>query len=180
MLTQISIIWPLVGNLAERAKSLKNNLFLQVFETLGLPTSRPNRQQIEPKAIKNQLTNQSTSQCMFLSIFGRFGVDFGSKLRAKLEPSWHQNPKNDDINWMSKKHKILSRRGLRKGSASSLGLGPLEYFKSSYPRDKEPSGRPETLHSVPEARWRIYIYIYICIYIYSEKCLALQTLRCIA
>ena len=57
MLAKISIIWPLVGNLAEISKSLKNYKFSIYFEALGLPTSRPNRQKNVPKAIKNRTNN---------------------------------------------------------------------------------------------------------------------------
>ena len=37
-------------------------------------------------------------------LLGRFLVDFGPKLGAKLVPSWHQNRKNEGPKTMSKKH----------------------------------------------------------------------------
>ena len=40
----------------------------------------------------------------FGPLLGRFLVDFGSKLGGKLEPSWHQNPKNWGTKTMSKNH----------------------------------------------------------------------------
>ena len=36
-------------------------------------------------------------------LLDRFLADFGTKLRGKLEPSWHQNPKNECTKKMFKK-----------------------------------------------------------------------------
>ena len=39
----------------------------------------------------------------FGPLLGRFLVDFGSKLGAKLGASWHQNPNNEGTKTMTKK-----------------------------------------------------------------------------
>ena len=58
--TKKSITWPLVGNLAETAKILKNLRFAR-FWSLGLPTSKQNRQKGVPRPIKNQAKFRSAS-----------------------------------------------------------------------------------------------------------------------
>ena len=72
MLAQILIIWPLVGNLAELAKTYQNHWFFIYFEALGLPTSRPNRSKIVPKAMTNRLNNDEYLDAFFDGFFDGF------------------------------------------------------------------------------------------------------------
>ena len=60
-LTKKSIIWPLVGKLAEVAKMLQNYLFFNTFGSLGLPTSRQNSIKSVPRPIKIQVKIWSAS-----------------------------------------------------------------------------------------------------------------------
>ena len=50
----------------------------------------------------------------FGGLLGRFLVDFGSKLGAKLRSSWHQNRKNEGPKTMSKNHQKNGDAGSRK------------------------------------------------------------------
>ena len=54
-LTKKSIIWPLVGKLAEVAKMLQNYCAFNTFGSLGLPTSRQNSIKSVPRPIKIQV-----------------------------------------------------------------------------------------------------------------------------
>ena len=53
-LTKKSIIWLLVGKLAEIAKKLKNQRKIKVFWSPGLPTSKQNSIKSVPRSIKIQ------------------------------------------------------------------------------------------------------------------------------
>ena len=53
-LTKKTIIWPLVGKLAEVAKNLKNLKKIKVFWCPGLPTSKQNSIKSVPRPIKIQ------------------------------------------------------------------------------------------------------------------------------
>ena len=76
-----------------------------------------------------------------------------------LGPSWHQNPKNGDIKWMSKKHKILSQRWFGGGPGSR----PLRILQIPLVRELQGRSRsPETLHFVPQGHGGGYIYISNC------------------
>ena len=56
-----SIIWPLVGKLAEIAKKLKNLRKIKVFWSPGLPTSKQNSIKSVPRPIKIQAKIWSAS-----------------------------------------------------------------------------------------------------------------------
>ena len=46
-----------------------------------------------PKIHKKRIENKMQGALEFGTLLGRIWVDFGSNLGAKLDPSWHQNPK---------------------------------------------------------------------------------------
>ena len=78
-------------------------MFFNVFQPLGLLTSKQNWTKNVPRAIKNQAKKWSTSWPNFWSIFGPTWIDFGRILASKLEPSWDQmriksNPKTNQKN----------------------------------------------------------------------------------
>ena len=54
-----------------------------------------NELKIDQKSSKKVIENQMRCWMDLGRLLERFGMDFGPKLGAKLEPSWHQNPKND-------------------------------------------------------------------------------------
>ena len=60
-LTKKSIIWPVIGKLAEIAKKLKNLGKIKVFWSPGLPTSKQNSIESVPRPIKIQAKIWSAS-----------------------------------------------------------------------------------------------------------------------
>ena len=68
----------------------------------------------------------------FGTLLGWIWVDFGSKLGAKLEPSWHQNPKNRT----PKKHQKNDKKVEPQRSGRKAVLWPLKILQSRVPRDR--------------------------------------------
>ena len=105
-----SIIWPLVGKLAEIRKNTKiadNSTLWKVFSCLGPPTSKPNSQKNDPRPIKNQAKNWSASWSNFWWILEPTWLDFGGVWAAKLEPCWDQMPPKPDPKNNQKNHHFL-------------------------------------------------------------------------
>ena len=57
------------------------------------PNLRLQTHQKSTKIDKKGIENIMQVGLEFGTLLGRFLVDFGTNLGAKLEPSWHQNPK---------------------------------------------------------------------------------------
>ena len=129
MLAQILIICPLVGNLAEIAKTLPNNLFFHIFWGPG-PSN------IEAKWTKNPFKSHEKSIeklinilmrffIEFLVVWGRFWSQVGGHVEAKLAPKSEK--------W---RYKMTVKKNikfyLRGGYAVVPGPGPLEYYKSHW------------------------------------------------
>ena len=109
-----SIIWPLVGKLAEINNMLKTYYVFNDFGCLGLPTWHPKPTKIRskslPKSIKQGIENMMQVGLVFGPLLARIWVDLAAKLEAKLDPSCHQNPKNWVTEKSSKNHENLDLR----------------------------------------------------------------------
>ena len=76
-----------------------------------------------------------------------FLIDFGTVLRGKLAPSWHQNQKKNNTKTMSKIEWLKIHagvRGGRPGAARELGSGPLKTFKNTLPNTLQTMKHPQT------------------------------------
>ena len=98
-----SIIWLLVGKLAEINNMLKTYYVFNDFGCLGLPTWHPKPTKIRskslPKSIKQGIENMMQDALVFGPLLARIWVDLAAKLEGKLDPSWYQNLKN----WVTEK-----------------------------------------------------------------------------
>ena len=61
----------------------------------------------DPKINKKGMENMMQVGLGCEALLGRFLVDFGAKLGAKLEPSWHQNPKKLDTKTIPTNHQKM-------------------------------------------------------------------------
>ena len=80
-----------------------------------------NKKSIEKKTIKVKMHVGMD----FGWLLGRFLVDFGAKLGGKLEPSWHQNPKNG-IPGRCQKHDRKMRGAVAATPCEPAGSWPLK------------------------------------------------------
>ena len=88
----------------DAAKS-KNTIIAGVFsKNHGFRASRTlkNHQKRHPKSVKNCIDDKMDVGMDVGRLLDRFLVDFGTVLGGKLAPSWHQNPKKQITNTMSK------------------------------------------------------------------------------
>ena len=83
-LTKKSIIWPLVGKLAEVAKMLQNLFFFKYFWL-----TRPSNFEAKFKKKRTQIDQNSSKK--LVSILIQFIMDFGSQLGSKILPKPFQN-----------------------------------------------------------------------------------------
>ena len=102
-----SIIWLLVGKLAEINNMLKTYFVFNDFGCLGLPTWHPKPTKIRskslPKSIKQGIENMMRDGLVLRSLLARIWLDLAAKLEGKLDPDCHQNLKNWGPKMMSKK-----------------------------------------------------------------------------
>ena len=99
-LTQKSIIWPLVGKLAEIAKMLENYKFFNSFGSLGLPTSKENWHKSVPRVMKNEAKKWSASWWVFDGFCDQLASILGKFWRpnwTQVNTTWHQNPTTQPI-----------------------------------------------------------------------------------
>ena len=68
------------------------DLLVNLTLNLGFKIYQKSTQEA-PKIDKKGIENVMQVGLEFGPLLGWFFVDFGPKLGAKLEPSWHQNPK---------------------------------------------------------------------------------------
>ena len=69
-----------------------------------------------PKIDKKGIENMMQVGLGFGTLFGRFLLDFGTKLAGKLEPSWDQNRENWGPKTMSKNHQKIEANMSHVGS----------------------------------------------------------------
>ena len=130
-----------------------------------------------PKSIKKGIQNMMQIGLDFGALLGRFLVDFGFKLGAKLEPIWTKNPSKRGCKITCNKDDVENPCRTKKGHARpryQCGTGSFKDSKIPEPKGKGPDqdpgrgGRTRTrtrtrnrkvadqARSRAEARWRIF------------------------
>ena len=74
----------------------------------------------------------------FGTLLGLFLVDFGPKLGAKLDPSWHQNQKNRT----RKKHQQNDKKEGPQGSGRKSVSWPLRILQTQGPQGQRENLKP--------------------------------------
>lgn len=102
-------------------------------------------QQIDQTLIK-QLTNICCDpECLLAASWDGLWSDFGSKMGAKMEPSWHRIAKMTDIKiWSNKIEKMLCCTRAYAGVRRSRRVGPLNTIKQIFRRLENRHGNSNT------------------------------------
>ena len=123
--------------------------YLQKIKLSSLPGT-PKINKLHSKSIKKVIDDKMDVGMDVGRLWDRFFIDFGTVLGGKLAPSWHQNPKKEGTNTMSKNEWLKTHAGVRGVGECGGGSGPLKTFKNTL-------GNPlETYkeHDVTPLSWR--------------------------
>ena len=139
------------------AKCARRHSESSIFEGSGVPSWHKNPPKIRPRGHQKQDAILNRFLMALGPILGRFWKPSWSQVGTKIAPRWHRNRYQ---NIVKKLIENLVRKGMQgaAGRRRKSGCWPLRNYPQC-PQGHKNSRGLRTLHYVPEARWRIYVYI---------------------